>query len=103
MVGYTTTQQFTATGQSKAIPLPEPFARSFAIQVKGVGGTPTSWTVALEGSLDGANWTTLGTHNAVDGSTVWAVDKPVTFVRINVSALTLAPATAINVGILAVP
>jgi hypothetical protein len=103
MVGYTNTLNFTAASQTKALPLPEPYARSFALQVKGVGAAPTSWTVNLEGSIDGVNWTLLVAHNSVDGSTVWAVDKPVTQVRVNVSALVLGGATAINVGLLAVP
>jgi len=37
-----------------------------SIQVKGVGGAPTSWSVTLEGSLDDANWTVLATHAAVE-------------------------------------
>jgi hypothetical protein len=91
----------SSTGQVKiALPIA---ARSFAVQVKGVGGVPTAWTVALEGSIDAANWTALITHNAGDGSTQWAADKPVAFVRVNVSALTLGPASAINVGVLALP
>lgn len=73
----------------------------YAIQVKGVGGTLTSWSVLIEGSLDGLNWTTLATHSATDGSTVNAVDKPVDKIRVNVSALSLGTATSINVFIAA--
>jgi hypothetical protein len=78
-------------------------ARSFGLEVKGVGAAPTSWSVNLEGSLDGVNWTALLTHNAGDGSTQWAVDKPVSQVRVNVTALTLGGASAINVNVLASP
>lgn len=73
----------------------------YAIQVKGVGGSLTSWTVTLEGSLDGVNWTTLATHNANDGSTVFAVDKPCLAIRATVSALSLNTATSITVTIAA--
>lgn len=80
-----------------------PFA-TYAVSVKGTGGVPTSWTVVLEGSLDGVNFTTLTTHNAADGSTVWdTAGKATLFVRPNVTALTLGPATDIRVIVVAVP
>lgn len=80
-----------------------PFA-TYGIAVKGVGGTLTSWTVTLDGSLDGANWTTLITHNATDGSTSWeTTGKPCLFIRVNVSALSLGTATSITVVVVAVP
>jgi hypothetical protein len=68
-----------------------------SLQVKGVGGTLTSWSVTLEGSLDDANWTVLATHSTTDGSTVVAVDKPMLHVRVNVGALSLGTATSIGV------
>jgi hypothetical protein len=68
-----------------------------AIQLKGVGGAATSWSVTLEGSLDDANWTVLATHSATDGSTVVVVDKPVLHVRVNVGSLSLAPAGSVTV------
>ena len=68
-----------------------------AIQVKGVGAAPTSWSVTLEGSLDDTNWTVLATHAATDGSSVSVVDKPVLHVRVNVGALALGAATSIVV------
>lgn len=84
-----------------SFPLPAAM-RTFGIQVSA-NGTMTSWTVTLEGSLDNANWTTLVTHNANIGTTQWAVDKPVTFLRVNVSSLTLNSATAIAVYVAAMP
>lgn len=68
-----------------------------AIQLKGVGAAPSSWSVTLEGSLDDTNWTVLATHSSTDGSTVVVVDKPVLHVRVNVGSLTLGSATAITV------
>lgn len=94
----------TTTGalDTLSAPADEVFAK-FAIQIKGTGGVPTSWSVTLEGSLDGVNWTTLATHNANDGSLVQAVDKPCTHFRGNVGAVTLGPASDINVLIVGAP
>lgn len=95
----------TTTGAQKTLNAPgTPFA-TYAISVKGTGGAPTSWTVLLEGSLDGTNWTTIATHNATDGSTVWDFNgKAALFVRANVTALTLGgSATDIKVIVVAVP
>lgn len=101
-------QKLTATAAGvQSAPIGAPgggmFA-TYAIQVKGTGGTPTSWTVLLEASLDRTNWTTLITHNATDGSTSYeATGKPNVFTRINVTALTLGPATDIKVTSLSTP
>lgn len=78
-------------------------ARTFAVSVSIPSGAITSWTVALEGSLDGVNWTALVTHNATIGSTQWAVDKPVRMARVNVTALTLNTAPSISVNVTACP
>lgn len=94
-----------ATGALAKIGAPggAPFA-TYAISVKGTGAAATSWTVLLEGSVDGVNWTTIATHNATDGSLVWdTAGKPTVFVRANVTALTLGPATDITVVVVAVP
>jgi hypothetical protein len=85
-----------------AIAIPDS-ARSFALEVSIPSGAITAWSVALEGSLDGVNWTNLITHTANIGSTQWAVDKPCTFVRVNVTALTLNTAPSISAIVLAVP
>lgn len=93
----------TGTQATLASPGSSPFA-TYAVQVKGVAVAASAWTVLLEGSIDGANWTTIATHNATDGSIVWeTTGKPTFFVRVNVSALTLGSAASINVTVLAVP
>lgn len=90
-------------GASIGAPGGAPFA-TYALQVKGVGGTLTSWSVTLEGSLDNTNWTVLITHAATDGSTSYeTTGKPNMFVRTNVGALSLGTATSINVTAIAVP
>jgi len=95
----------TATGAQPSLAASgqTPFA-TYAITLKGVGAAATSWTVNLEGSIDGANWTTICTHNATDGSTVWDTSgKPTMFVRPNVTALALGSATSVTVVVVAVP
>ena len=91
-----------ATGALPVVALPAPM-RSSGMQVSIPSGAITSWTVALEGSLDGVNWTALVTHNATIGSTQWAIDKPVSFIRVNPSALALNTAPSISVLVVAVP
>jgi hypothetical protein len=86
----------TGTNDPVAAPGGLPFAR-YGVQLKGVGAAATSWTLTVEGSNDNANWTILSTHNATDGSTVFAVDKPCLYVRSNLSAVSLAPATAVDI------
>ena len=94
--GLTTTGTFPSVGAPGGVPFSK-----YAIQAKGVGAAPTSWTAILEGSLDSTNWTTLISHTTPDGSTQFAVDKPATSVRLNLSTLSLGSATAINVYIAA--
>jgi hypothetical protein len=91
----------TATGTFPPIGSPGVPFEKYAIQAKGIGGTLTSWTAILEGSLDSTNWTTLISHTTPDGSTQWIVDKPCNFVRLNLSTLVLGSATSINVYIAA--
>lgn len=91
----------TNTAQAP-VPLPDA-CRTFAIEVAIPSGAITSWSVNLEGSLDGVNWTSLATHSANIGSTQWAVDKPVLFMRANVTALSLNTAPSITVILVALP
>lgn len=90
--GQTTTGTFPPVGAPGGVPF-----NGYAIQAKGVGGTLTSWTAILEGSLDSANWTTLISHTTPDGATQFLVDKPCTFVRLNLSTLSLGTASAIDI------
>jgi hypothetical protein len=95
----------TTTGVQGSFGAPggAPFS-TYALQVKGTGAAPTSWSVTLEGSLDNANWTTIITHSATDGSTQFDTNgKPVLFVRVNVGSLSLGSATNIVIKAVAVP
>jgi hypothetical protein len=104
----TRSDTFTSTGNGTAVDASTRPMRSFALQVTGTGATPTSWTVVLEGSLDGTTFTTLITHvNGTNGNgaTAWgdAVDTPVLYFRSRVSALSLGSATNIIALVLGVP
>lgn len=61
--------------------------------------TPTTWTAQLQGSLDGTNWFQLHALAQTDASQTikWAVDKPVRYVRLSTSALTLNTCTGVKV------
>ena len=76
-----------------------------ALQVSEMGGTATSWTVTLQGSLDGSTWTDLTTHTRAsegNGKTKWVVDKPCTFYRVYLTAVVLNTATHLKINLLAV-
>lgn len=80
----------------------------FAIQVKGTGAAATSWTVHLETSLNGTNFTSLISHNNSsdsDGNMKWAPvgNYPALYFRSNCTALTLGSATNIVVTIVGMP
>lgn len=96
-------EHFTATGFGKKHSVGSVLPSKHAIQVNGVGGALSSWTIILQGSQDGTTWTTLLTHNATDGSIVYpadAIERPVRFLRVNVSALSLGTtATAAQVTV----
>lgn len=83
------------------------FAReSFAMQVTATGAV-TSWTVVLEGSLDGATFTTILTHTNVtpgNGFTLYSgeADYPSLYFRSRCSAIVLGTGTNVVVQILGV-
>lgn len=57
-------------------------------------GTPTSITVNLEGSIDGTNWFTIDTSSATTSGLKFVVDKPVEYLRCNISAYVVNSSTA---------
>jgi hypothetical protein len=67
---------------------------------KTVSGTVSSCVVALEGSIDGTNFFSLDSDNTTTASLKWVSDKPVFWIRANVTTLTGAGAT-VNVDVLA--
>ena len=86
-----------STGNSREAP-----AKSMSMQVKGQPVNATSWTVLLEGSLDGMFFTILMQHKLADGDGKIVDLVPPTlvrFTRIRVSALSLGAATGIKVSV----
>lgn len=92
---------YTTTGAGTTVDVHLFPFENFGVQVVGVGATPTSWTVNLEGSLDGTNFTTILTHDTEigDKNVIWlgANRSPVLYFRVNVASLTLGSATSITV------
>lgn len=81
--------------------------RSFAMVVKGTGAAATYWDVGLEGSIDGVNYSTMLEHWSdlyPDGEVLFGgvISTPALYVRVKVYALTLGPATNIQVNLLGV-
>lgn len=93
--------RLTANGSTSAINLGH-VCKTFTFQTV-VTGTPTSFTLTYQGSLDGVNWFTLGTSTATAGDAQHIVDKPAMFVRATLSALTggTAPSVTAMVGAVA--
>ncbi len=77
----------------------------FAIQCKGTAAGATAWSIVLEGSLDGTNFTTIATHATADlDGTVKNVSAafPVLYFRSRCASITLGGATNIVTTILGV-
>jgi hypothetical protein len=89
---YTGTASGTAINVSTGIP-----KKFFSIQVVGTGAAATSWTVLLEGSQDGTNYTTILTHATADLDTtvLWSTAKPCQYYRSRCTAVVLGGATNI--------
>jgi hypothetical protein len=66
-----------------------------------ITGSPSGVTVLLEGSLDGTNWFTMETVAGTSDSLNFSVDKPVRFVRANLTVLTGGSSPTVAVGIAA--
>ena len=100
-----TSDTFTAAGNGTILGL-DYACKYYSIQVTGTGATPTAWSVVLEGSLEGTNFTTILTHTDTtgngkvlfSGTTVY----PSLYFRSRVVSLTLGSATNIIVKILGV-
>lgn len=86
----------TATGAGSAVPVN---GRTYGIQVTSTT-TPSALVVALQGTLDAANWFSLGTAWTIAsqaiGDILWFVDKPCAQIRANCTTLTAASIAAIT-------
>lgn len=99
-LNYQTQQDtYAATGTGTVVNCSNQPVKDFSIEVKGTGAAATSWTVALEGSNDGMNWTTIVSHSNTDGDGVTKAlaNFPVLYFRSHCTALSLGSATNIVV------
>lgn len=99
-----TTNTYFGTSSSPSINaglLPMKF---YALQVLGIGATPTSWTVNLEGSVNNSTFTTILQHTQAIGDGILLYSGaniyPSLYIRSRVSAVSLGGATSIAVTIL---
>lgn len=104
----TRSDTYTTTANGTQVDVSTRPSRAFGLQVKGTGVAAASWTVVLEGSLDGTNYTTVLTHQSgtnSDGAVAWssAVLTPCLYFRSRCTALSLGSATNIVATILGVP
>lgn len=103
---YQRSDTFTGTGNGGTVDATDSPVSSFALQVTGTGAAPTSWTVILEGTLDGTTFTEIMRHDNVQDSNgvtkfSGALRYPCNQFRTRCSALTLGSATDIVVQLLA--
>lgn len=102
----TQSETFTATGNGTTIDISSTPLKTFTLQVVGTNGTPVVWSVILEGSLDGTNFTTIlrSTDALGNGIALFsgASSYPVLYYRIRCASLTLGLATNIVAKVLGV-
>ncbi len=66
-------------------------------------GSPTGCSIKLEGSLDGTTWFDLsGAQTCTSNVMVHVVDKPVDYVRVNLTALSGGTSPSVTVSYLGV-
>lgn len=101
---FSRSDTFTAAGNGVTVNASDRPINSFAIQVVGTGASATAWTVVLEGSLDGTNFTAMLTHNTVTGNGTVLFSGanlfPVNYFRSRCVSVTLGSATNIVVYVL---
>lgn len=96
---------FTGVGVGPVIDVSDRPVRSFSLQVSEFGGAVTDWSVEIQTSLDGINFSEIMTHDdlsLVIGDVLHSGANlaPALFFRAEVKSLTLGAATGINVGII---
>ncbi len=100
---FTDSFSATGTGEVRSSRL-NSVMKHYSIQVTGIGATPTSWSVDLEGSIDGVTFSSILTHATGNGNGGMVVSgtsiAPTLYLRSNVTALVLGSATGIKVNIL---
>jgi len=100
----TTFPSVIATGPGTVVDVSDSPMVTWTIQVSGVPVSATSWSVALEGSVDGVNFNEVLKHTTLTGDKQNLFSGTTLFLakyyRINVLALTLGPASSITVSVI---
>lgn len=92
----------TATGTSNTVDVRFYAPRTHTFQVV-VTGSPASCTIDLEGSLDNSNWFSLSGNQTCTSNVMFHVtDRPVVFVRGNLSALSGGSSPTVTVDYIGV-
>lgn len=92
----------TTTGTGEIFDLSFQPLRLFSLQASVPSGIPISWTVILEGSINGSQFDTILTSTNVVGLSVLQISSPVLvrFVRARVTSLILGTSPSLTVDIL---
>ena len=105
-IASTTNQTFSGIVGVGALPTVDITASpmvTWTLQVTGVGGVPTLWSVILEGSVDGVTFTETLKHTTIIGNGKSVFSGTTLFLsnyyRVRVLLLTLGPATSISVTV----
>lgn len=69
----------------------------FDVQYQGVGAAPAAITVNVFGSLDGINFSATPMMTSANTNDVLSIKAKFPFVQIQITGLTLAPATGIAI------
>ena len=100
---FTSSQNYITTGTGTIVNMTAGPCNYFTIEVKSLTAVATSWTILLEVSLDGVNFTTLITHTKTIGDGISlgnSTPLAALYFRSHVTALNLGSATGISVLIL---
>lgn len=97
---------YTTSGTGVIVNVSTTPLKTYSLEVKGTGASATSWTVVIEGSLNGFDFTPIMTHtdSIGDGIIIFSGASlfPSLYIRSNCNALSLGSATNIVVTILGV-
>lgn len=94
---------YTAAGNGTTVTMTSDPKKYYSIQAKCTTAAATAWSIVLEGSLDGTNFTTIISHGTADGDgsvKAFSTPFPVLYMRSRCVSVTLGSATNIITTIL---
>lgn len=94
----------TGTGPSAVVDVSQSPMVTWTLQITGVPVAASAWSVALEGSTDGINFSEIIKHTTLTGNAVNLYSGTTLFLtkyyRINVILLSLGPASSITASVI---